>query len=275
MAAAGQAQITGVNYPGFVTFYFTCHLRLYYLPSIHRIDFGFLRREGRMDSWIGMIFPIAFGYAPRSWAMAHGQTLLITQYQSLYSLIGTRYGGNMPVDFKLPDLRARVPVGADERNGAYAEGKIGGSESTVLTQNHLPAHTHAARFEPVKGPATAQIAAQAGTLAVTAKLKASKAGGAHQVPEASDMLGASSNPIAKNYTSTSTDPVELKGLSVDVSGAAAIPAMTAALTDAVIGGAVAIEPAGRQIPTPVDTRMPFLAINFIICLQGLYPSRAD
>lgn len=226
-----------------------------------------------MEAWMGTILPVAFGFAPEGWLMAHGQALTIQQYSALYSLFGASYGGNPPVDFKLPDLRARVPVGFDPRNVAYALAKSGGSETTVLAQKHLPAHTHAARFEPRKGEVTAQIPAQAGTLAVTAKLKASKTAGSHQVPEASDFLGASSNQIAKNYTSTSTDTVELKGLSVDLAGAAAIPAMTATVKDAVIGGVVAVEPAGSASPTPLDMRMPFLAINFMICVMGLYPSR--
>lgn len=118
-----------------------------------------------MESWMGTILPVAYGYAPQYWLMAHGQALTIQQYSALYSLFGASYGGNPPVDFKLPDLRARVPVGFDPRNVAYALAKSGGSETTVLAQKHLPAHTHAARFEPRKGEVTAQIPAQAGTLA--------------------------------------------------------------------------------------------------------------
>ncbi len=53
-------------------------------------------------------------FAPRNWMFCHGQTLQIADYASLFSLLGTTYGGDGMQTFKLPDLRGRVPVGAGQ-----------------------------------------------------------------------------------------------------------------------------------------------------------------
>ncbi|KRE85875.1 hypothetical protein ASG75_09980 [Rhodanobacter sp. Soil772] len=39
------------------------------------------------------------------------RTLPISQYQALFSLLGTAYGGNGSITFLLPDLRSRTPYG--------------------------------------------------------------------------------------------------------------------------------------------------------------------
>lgn len=227
-----------------------------------------------MDMWTGTILPVGFGFAPEDWVMAHGQKLSVAQHQSLFSLMRSTYGGDDRTVFNLPDLRARVPVGYDEtKAGSYGFGKTGGVESVSLKQQHLPAHAHAARFEPIKSTATVNIPAQAGSLKVTPKLEISSSPGLRQAAVKGDMLGASSNTIARDYTNVSTSPVELEGLSTVVSGTAATSATTAYVNDMIVGGTVTVEQAGAPTPQAFDTRMPYLAINFIICLQGLYPVR--
>ncbi|WST82609.1 phage tail protein (plasmid) [Streptomyces sp. NBC_01136] len=42
---------------------------------------------------------------------ARGQLLPISQYQALFSLLGTMYGGNGTTSFQLPDLRSAAPNG--------------------------------------------------------------------------------------------------------------------------------------------------------------------
>ena len=39
---------------------------------------------------------VGFNFAPRGWAFCDGQILPINQNQSLYSLLGTTYGGEAP-----------------------------------------------------------------------------------------------------------------------------------------------------------------------------------
>ncbi len=61
---------------------------------------------------IGEVRLFAGNYAPDGWMLCQGQTLAINGYQALFALLGTTYGGNGTNNFKLPDLRGTVPVGA-------------------------------------------------------------------------------------------------------------------------------------------------------------------
>jgi len=85
-----------------------------------------------------------FNFAPRNWAMCNGQILSIAQNTALFSLLGTTYGGNGQTTFALPDLRGRVGIHFGQGPGLspYALGQVGGTETTSLTINNLPAHTH-------------------------------------------------------------------------------------------------------------------------------------
>ena len=60
-----------------------------------------------MDEYIGSILLMAFNWAPKGWYVCHGQTLSIVQYEALFALIGTTYGGNGITTFNLPDLRKK------------------------------------------------------------------------------------------------------------------------------------------------------------------------
>lgn len=64
------------------------------------------------DCMTGEVRMFAGTYAPQSWAMANGAILPINQYQALFSLLGTTYGGDGRTTFALPDLRGRVAIGA-------------------------------------------------------------------------------------------------------------------------------------------------------------------
>jgi microcystin-dependent protein len=66
--------------------------------------------------------------------------LPISDYQPLFTLIGTSYGGNGTSDFAVPDLRSRVPVGSA---AGYTLGQSGGQESVTLVAANMPAHNHA------------------------------------------------------------------------------------------------------------------------------------
>ncbi|MDE3240579.1 MAG: phage tail protein [Paracoccaceae bacterium] len=91
-----------------------------------------------MDPFIGTIMPVAFGFAPRGWALCDGQLMSISQNQALFSLLGTRFGGNGIQTFALPDLRGRTPRG-------FSQGSLGvmnGQEAVTLTTAQLPGHSH-------------------------------------------------------------------------------------------------------------------------------------
>ena len=90
---------------------------------------------------------VSFNYAPQGWMFCDGSLLPISQYQPLFSLLGTTYGGDGITTFGLPDLRSRVPVGATlsgrgSQLTRYQMGEIGGSETVALTSLQMPAHNH-------------------------------------------------------------------------------------------------------------------------------------
>ncbi len=96
------------------------------------------------DPFLGMIIIVPYNFAPRNWAFCQGQLLSIAQNTALFSLLGTTYGGNGQTTFALPDLRGRVPNSAGQGPGLsnYSLGQQAGTESTTLSVNTMPGHTH-------------------------------------------------------------------------------------------------------------------------------------
>jgi microcystin-dependent protein len=89
---------------------------------------------------------VGFNFAPRSWAQCDGQILPINQNQSLYSLLGTTYGGDGRTTFALPDMRGRTPIHVDTSGGAnHYQGQKSGEDAHTLSANEMPQHTHALR----------------------------------------------------------------------------------------------------------------------------------
>lgn len=97
-----------------------------------------------MDYYVGEIRLFAGTYAPVGWNLCDGSTLSISTYQTLYALIGTTYGGDGVTNFKVPDLRGRVPIGQGTGNNLTTRvlGQAGGTEAVTLTSANLPSHTH-------------------------------------------------------------------------------------------------------------------------------------
>jgi microcystin-dependent protein len=97
-----------------------------------------------MDPYIGEIRILPFTFAPAGWLECNGQTLPIAQYQALFVIIGTTYGGNGTTNFNLPNLGGAVPVGVGQGNGlsVYSLGETTGSNSITLTAAQTPMHNH-------------------------------------------------------------------------------------------------------------------------------------
>lgn len=89
----------------------------------------------------------ACDYPPHGWARCDGQLLQIAQYAGLYSIIGTKYGGNGTTTFALPDLQMAVPVGAGQGAGLSPRkvGESGGEDYVELYEEQMPPHRHAMR----------------------------------------------------------------------------------------------------------------------------------
>lgn len=162
---------------------------------------------------------VGFNFAPRGWAFCDGQILPINQNQSLYSLLGTTYGGDGRTSFALPDLRGRTPIHVGESEGGvfHTLGSKTGEETHTLAGNEMPNHDHTLRASA--DDANAVAASSTSVLART---------------------------IAADIYRSQTDNLVNLG-----SG-----------TVANVGGGQAH-----------NNMQPYLAINFCIALQGLFPSR--
>jgi len=97
-----------------------------------------------MDPFVGEIRAFAFGVVPRGWHLCDGALLSIQQNAALFSLLGIAYGGDGQTNFKLPDLRGRVPLcqGLASDGTQYRAGNADGQEGVVLSAAQVPAHTH-------------------------------------------------------------------------------------------------------------------------------------
>jgi microcystin-dependent protein len=157
---------------------------------------------------------VAFNFAPRGWAFCDGQILPINQNQSLYSLLGTTYGGDGRTSFALPDLRGRIPLHVGE---GHRLGQSSGEETHTLSANEMPQHQHT--------------------------LKASSTDG--------DSLNPGGNVLARTA-----------GLIYQEDAPASDLVAMRAGSVANVGGSQAHE-----------NMMPYIALNFAIALQGLFPSR--
>ena len=158
---------------------------------------------------------MGFNFAPRGWAFCDGQILPINQNQSLYSLLGTTYGGDGRTSFALPDMRGRTPihVGRSNGGGEHRLGQKSGEETHTLAANEMPSHDH-----------VAQASNQTGNTPIPA---------ANVLASANNVYRAPSN-LTQLRSGTVTN----------------------------VGGGQAHE-----------NMQPYIAVNFCIALQGLFPSR--
>jgi len=176
-----------------------------------------------MDAYLGQIILFAGNYAPNGWLACNGQLLNINQYEALYSLLGTIYGGDGVTTFALPDLRSRIPVGQGQGTNLTSRtiAQTGGTESETLNSTQLPAHNHP--FYASTNPATAFNPAN--TVLATAPTNT-----AYYFNEPA---GSTLGPVAF--------------------------------------GPNALQSAGGN--QPHENRMPITAINFLMCVEGIYPNR--
>jgi microcystin-dependent protein len=92
-----------------------------------------------MDPIIGLIITVGGIYAPSGYFPCDGRLLAIADYEALFSLLGTTYGGDGVTTFAIPDLRGRVPI---NQSNTYQIGQVGGSEAVTLLTQNLPSHNH-------------------------------------------------------------------------------------------------------------------------------------
>jgi microcystin-dependent protein len=106
------------------------------------------------DPFIGHITMFTGNYIPHGYAECNGQLMPIAGNETLYSVLGTQFGGDGHTNFALPDFRGRIPVGQGAGPGIdpIPYGQQAGTETVTLNQDQTPTHTH--QLTASKGNAT-------------------------------------------------------------------------------------------------------------------------
>ena len=95
------------------------------------------------EPYVGEIRMFGGSFAPAGWAFCNGALMPISENDTLFTLIGTTYGGDGQETFALPDLQGRVPMHQGTLSGVTSTiGEKAGVESVTLTTNQIPVHNH-------------------------------------------------------------------------------------------------------------------------------------
>lgn len=221
------------------------------------------------EPFLGEIRMVGFNFAPNGWAPCDGRLLPIAQNSALFALLGTTYGGDGISNFGLPDLRGRAAVGMGTGPGltTIVQGERSGTESVTLTTGQMPQHAHPAAFvgqaSGVSGSLSTSVSVDVGTS--TANPMVPPAAGATTFLSATTgKVGLNNVAFSGLYTNTAPDATkaQLGGITAST---------TAGSLSATAAGTVTVGPAGASQPVPL--RNPYLGSNFIIALEGIFPSR--
>lgn len=194
-----------------------------------------------MYEFIGTIQPFAFGFAPVGWALCDGQILEIKKFPAVFSLFGTKYGGDGRDTFGLPDLRGRFMVHAGQGAGLspVTWGEKGGTELAQLYENNLPSHNH------VLSSSMAQVYTETKIFVST--------GPVINEPDNGNYPFASGGAAPNMYSEVAPGDDFVGG----VTSQSSITGFT--------------ERAGGSLP--FNVRNPFLGLYICVCLEGIYPRR--
>lgn len=194
------------------------------------------------EPFIGQIVMFGGNFAPRQWAFCNGQLLAISSNTALFSILGTIYGGDGRTTFALPDLRGRASMHPGNGPGLSSRrlGQAGGVENVTLNTTQIPSHNHSPT-------ATA-------TTNTTSQMRAESRAGNVSTP-AGNMLAGGTNIFRANAPA---DDVVMDPAMVDVQ-----VDVNVAVTEQNVGGNLS--------HTNVQ---PFLCVNYIIALFGIFPSRS-
>lgn len=203
-----------------------------------------------MEGTMSEIRIFAGNFAPRNWAFCNGQIISIQSNQALFSLLGTIYGGNGTTTFGLPDLRGRTALGAGQAPGlsAYTLGEVLGTPTVTLNSSTMASHPHTS------------VVAQAATGGTgTATLQAVPTGG--QAAPGGNYIGSDATGVTKPFAHPTAGTAVPMAANAITTSNLVVPSPTV----------TAITSTGNNLPH--NNIMPSIAINYIICLLGIYPSR--
>lgn len=209
------------------------------------------------ESYMGMICTTSASFCPNNTLPVDGRLLSISQYNALFALLGTNYGGDGRVTFGLPDLRGRAPLGIGTGPGLtpVSMGMAYGAQQVTLTPSQLPVHTHPAIFTPTGG---------GGLLSVSMAVQAAGTAGSDNATAPSGtykyLSASGAGPGAATiWNKDLTNPVALGGVNVTATGGG------------ITGGTVMLSGAGGS--QPFSTQSPALGLTMCIVSEGLWPPR--
>ena len=92
----------------------------------------FIQRGGACP--IGSIIPYLGGDVPYGWLLANGASVLRSQYDKLFALIGTKFGAVDEAHFNLPNLHHRFIEGTTSLSevGSYVEAGLPNSQGKIF-----------------------------------------------------------------------------------------------------------------------------------------------
>lgn len=187
-----------------------------------------------MDNYLGEIRIFAGNYAPVGWALCNGSLLSISAESTLFALLGTTYGGDGVNTFGVPDLRHRLGLNQGQLAGGqnYTLGQMAGTQNVTLLQNNTPAHTHSII--------------------------------------ASNSVATTGDPTNNFLAQTNGDNSTVQPPYPDVKLYTTLPLPAGPTTPNVLLDPAALSMTGATLPH--DNMMPYVCINFIIALTGIFPS---
>ena len=209
-----------------------------------------------MQGYIGEIRGFGGNFAPRFWSFCQGQLVSIAQNTALFSILGTTYGGDGRSTFALPDLRGRIPLSEGRGPGLSPRplGQRSGTEDVTLNVLQFPNHFHFMN---------AQAGAVTGSGSVQTNAVTGDTAGNQFSPDdaywAESQAGGS--PAGKVYnTGTANATMAADAVQLNLTGLA--------LNTAVIN----LSPTGSSHDH--TNLQPYTVINWVICMQGVFPTRS-
>ncbi|PKH52788.1 phage tail protein [Tenacibaculum sp. Bg11-29] len=187
-----------------------------------------------MDPFLGQIVLFGGNFAPRGWALCEGQLLPISQYSALFSILGTIYGGDGRTTFALPDLRGRAAISSGRGPGL--------SDRRLGSRSGQETHTLTIPEMP-----SHNHSAQ-GTV------KVSSADSTKTAATADSSIATPGAQVGRGFTAT----MGFNDATPDIS----LNAPSNSVTVNNNGGNLAH-----------NNMQPYLTTNYIIALQGVFPSR--
>lgn len=233
-----------------------------------------------MDGWTS--------FGNNQYLVAAGQTMQIRQYQALYAILGTTFGGDGVTTFALPDLRGRMIVGAGP---AYKSGATGGNATVQLSQSQLPAAN--LRIVATVDLSKVTAATTLSGLSATANLSGLAASGNasgltmkvvsnnnNQPNPANNYLGRNAGITTASYSNmtpdTTLNPNAIAGtVSVAFANGTTAPVAISGAGTTTIGGTASVagstDVMGAGMAIPIMP--PYLSMTYFIAVNGIFPSR--